>query len=144
MSLESAGSDVRTLTMLEFLADIRDTPYRISHAIQVAESTLIIMKKILIIAILAALGWKAYEKYRHNSGRVATTREHVLDVKADVADAPDIDLKRSAPSVFACDGRTHYSQMKSCDEAKYFVQNCPNVKMDGDNDGIPCETQWCT
>ncbi|WP_267713168.1 excalibur calcium-binding domain-containing protein, partial [Vibrio parahaemolyticus] len=21
--------------------------------------------------------------------------------------------------------------------------NCPNVKIDGDNDGIPCESQFC-
>jgi cold shock CspA family protein len=45
---------------------------------------------------------------------------------------------------FRCDGRTYCSQMTSCDEAKFFLKNCPNVKMDGDNDGIPCEQQWCT
>jgi len=40
---------------------------------------------------------------------------------------------------FKCDGRQHCSQMKSYDEAKYFIKHCPNTKMDGDNDGIPCE-----
>ncbi len=45
---------------------------------------------------------------------------------------------------FSCDGRKHCSQMKSCAEAKYFLANCPGVKMDGDNDGIPCEEQWCS
>lgn len=52
----------------------------------------------------------------------------------------------SAPilsSGFRCDGRQHCSQMKSCDEAKYFLANCPGVKMDGDKNGIPCEQQWC-
>ncbi len=44
---------------------------------------------------------------------------------------------------YRCDGRTYCSQMKSCEEAKYFLQNCPDVKMDGDRDGIPCESQWC-
>jgi hypothetical protein len=33
--------------------------------------------------------------------------------------------------------------MTSCAEAKNFLQNCPGMKMDGDNDGIPCEAQWC-
>lgn len=47
-----------------------------------------------------------------------------------------------APS-FACDGRRHCSQMTSCAEATYFIQHCPNTKMDGNNDGIPCEKQWC-
>lgn len=44
---------------------------------------------------------------------------------------------------FRCDGRTHCSQMTSCAEAKYFLSNCPGVKMDGDLDGIPCEDQLC-
>jgi hypothetical protein len=34
--------------------------------------------------------------------------------------------------------------MHSCAEATFFLRNCPGVKMDGDNDGVPCETQWCT
>jgi len=33
--------------------------------------------------------------------------------------------------------------MRSCDEAKYFLKNCPMVAMDGDSDGVPCEDQWC-
>jgi len=44
---------------------------------------------------------------------------------------------------FKCDGRQHCNQMTSCKEAKYFINNCPNTKMDGDGDGIPCERQWC-
>ncbi len=45
---------------------------------------------------------------------------------------------------FRCDGRTHCSQMTSCEEAKYFLANCSNVKMDGGSrNGIPCEKQWC-
>ena len=52
----------------------------------------------------------------------------------------------AAPTVssgFSCDGRKYCSQMKSCAEAKYFLTNCPGVKMDGDRNGIPCEKQWC-
>ncbi|WP_374491127.1 excalibur calcium-binding domain-containing protein [Zoogloea sp.] len=44
---------------------------------------------------------------------------------------------------FRCDGRTRCSQMTSCEEAKFFLANCPGVKMDGDRDGRPCEDQWC-
>jgi cold shock CspA family protein len=40
---------------------------------------------------------------------------------------------------FTCDGRQHCSQMNSRAEAVFFIRNCPNTKMDGDNDGIPCE-----
>lgn len=45
---------------------------------------------------------------------------------------------------FSCDGRQYCSQMRSCEEAKYFLANCPDPKMDGDRDGIPCEEQWCS
>jgi hypothetical protein len=33
--------------------------------------------------------------------------------------------------------------MKSCEEAEFFLSNCPGVRMDGDRDGIPCEDQHC-
>jgi len=42
-----------------------------------------------------------------------------------------------------CDGRTYCSQMTSCAEATWFLNNCPGVKMDGNRDGVPCEQQWC-
>ncbi|MFQ1891964.1 cold shock domain-containing protein [Aeromonas veronii] len=42
-----------------------------------------------------------------------------------------------------CDGRQHCFQMTSCEEATWFLQNCPGTKMDGEGDGIPCENQWC-
>jgi hypothetical protein len=45
--------------------------------------------------------------------------------------------------VYHCDGRVYCSQMTSCEEAKYFLSHCPGVKMDGNNDGVPCEKQWC-
>ena len=40
---------------------------------------------------------------------------------------------------FKCDGRQHCNQMTSRAEAEYFLKYCPNTKMDGDYDGIPCE-----
>ncbi|MFZ2318500.1 MAG: excalibur calcium-binding domain-containing protein [Pseudomonas sp.] len=46
-------------------------------------------------------------------------------------------------SRYSCDGRTHCSQMTSCEEATYFLRNCPGTQMDGEGDGVPCERQWC-
>jgi len=47
-------------------------------------------------------------------------------------------------TAFKCDGRQHCSQMNSLEEAEFFIKNCPNTKMDGDHDGIPCEndSRW--
>lgn len=44
---------------------------------------------------------------------------------------------------FQCSGKIYCSEMSSCAEAKFYLRNCPGAKMDGDNDGIPCEKQWC-
>lgn len=49
----------------------------------------------------------------------------------------------AAGASFTCDSRIHCSQMRSCAEAKYFLEFCPGAQMDGNNDGEPCEEQWC-
>jgi hypothetical protein len=46
-------------------------------------------------------------------------------------------------STFQCSGKIYCSEMSSCDEAKFYLRNCPGTKMDGNNNGIPCEKQWC-
>lgn len=44
---------------------------------------------------------------------------------------------------FRCEGKTRCAQMTSCEEATFYIQHCPNTEMDGDGDGVPCESQWC-
>ena len=44
---------------------------------------------------------------------------------------------------YRCEGKIHCSAMTSCEEALYYLRNCPGVEIDGDGDGIPCESQWC-
>jgi hypothetical protein len=101
------------------------------------------MRKIILLVILVALGWKGYERYGRDLGQTQTTPELMLSTQTEPETPLDIDVTSSSRSKFACDGRVYCSQMKSCDEAKYFVEHCPNVKMDGNNDGVPCEKQWC-
>jgi len=47
------------------------------------------------------------------------------------------------PASFECEHHTMCSQMHSCEEARRYLQTCPNTEMDGDGDGVPCEDQWC-
>jgi hypothetical protein len=88
------------------------------------------VKKIIIIALLAVLGWQGYTKYQ--TKKIAA---------ADILEPSEVSHYTSS---FTCDGRTYCSQMTSCEEATFFLRNCPGVKMDGNNDGIPCEKQWCS
>jgi hypothetical protein len=50
------------------------------------------------------------------------------------------------PAAASCDGRMRCSQMNSCAEARYFLENCPGATadMDSNGNGIPCDQQWCT
>jgi hypothetical protein len=32
--------------------------------------------------------------------------------------------------------------MSSLEEALFYLKNCPGTKIDGDNDGEPCEEQF--
>ncbi len=89
-----------------------------------------IFGRVIPLVIVVALAYYGYGEY---SRRIAP--------QSSVA-APSGD--QAASSSLHCDGRTYCSQMTSCAEATFFLKNCPNVKMDGDHDGVPCEQQWCT
>jgi cold shock CspA family protein len=41
---------------------------------------------------------------------------------------------------YKCEGKRYCSEM-TCEEARFYVNNCPNVEIDGDGDGKPCEQQ---
>lgn len=96
------------------------------------------MKNLLILAILGAAAWFGYGKYKAISDQAIVDESSLASTTS-----PQATVNPAASQQFSCDGRTHCSHMRSCEEAKYFIRNCPNTKMDGNNDGIPCEKQWC-
>lgn len=51
--------------------------------------------------------------------------------------------KQNIDGRYTCSGKIYCSEMTSCAEATFYLQNCPGTKMDGNNDGVPCEKQWC-
>jgi hypothetical protein len=91
------------------------------------------------------------ERKRRESAAAATpSASRSVPREAEAAakdDGPARSTERPAASSsgrgFKCDGREYCSQMTSCEEAKYFLKNCPGAKMDGNNNGVPCEQQWC-
>lgn len=78
--------------------------------------------------------FQIYEKY---GSPVITNTEQKLSTKT------VNDSSSSYDSTYSCDGRQYCSQMSSCEEATFFLENCPNTKMDGNYDGVPCERQHC-
>lgn len=95
------------------------------------------MKRLLIIALLGFVAWKGYGEYQ------LRRTETVMQGEEITMTSPATRLSAVQSAQYQCDGRTYCSQMKSCAEATFFLRNCPGVKMDGNNDGVPCEKQWC-
>ena len=87
---------------------------------------------IAIVALIVVFG------YQKLSSKFGSYNSSSLSIEPKV-------FKQTAPvHKFSCDGRQHCGEMKSRAEAEYFIRNCPNTKMDGDHDGVPCEndSRW--
>lgn len=41
----------------------------------------------------------------------------------------------------ACGAKKFCKEMRNCAEAAYYLQHCGLKRLDGDNDGIPCESK---
>lgn len=88
------------------------------------------MKKIILIAVIGFGAWSYYTK---NEESMPTQRSpEMVETRTGFTIQP-------SQSSFRCDGRQHCSQMTSRAEAEFFARSCPDTKMDGDRDGIPCE-----
>ena len=98
------------------------------------------MKKLILLILIATAGWQGFNKWSQKQAdpqNVASTEIQELSGNDSPAFKPE-----PVARTFTCDGRQHCSQMSSKEEAEYFLQHCPDVKMDGDGDGIPCEQQF--
>lgn len=115
-------------------------------------------KTVVFLAVILAVGWygnhysaKRGLTFKQGVSRLSNTVKDSLFGRQNGQSSTELvsyaDLSKperaSNNSRFKCDGRTRCSQMTSCEEAIFFINNCPDTKMDGDNDGIPCESQWC-
>lgn len=93
--------------------------------------------RVLIVLLLALAAWGGYRQFVAPGPAALSAPPNVAPHSAPARPVP-MPAQR-----FTCDGRQHCSQMRSCEEATFFIRHCPNTKMDGDNDGVPCESQWC-
>lgn len=107
------------------------------------------VKDLFVPIVLASAGLFAYHHFTaKNAGPTeipASGPSHAMPAQEEQSWRSDRVESAAGPanSQFKCDDRTHCSHMTSCAEAKYFIKHCPNTKMDGNHDGVPCEKQWC-
>jgi len=100
------------------------------------------MRRISVFVIVFAVGFYGYFKYQDH---LKAQRSLAAEFESSEPRTVHTPAPKAGDSTgtFRCDGRIYCSQMTSCVEATFFLKNCPGTKMDGDNDGIPCESQWC-
>ena len=96
---------------------------------------------IITVIIFGIIGYFVYGFIQDFLHRNELTNQPVIQETLEIANTQAVN---SNPNHFQCDGRTHCSQMRSLEEARWFVRNCPNTQMDGNNDGEPCEndSRW--
>jgi cold shock CspA family protein len=98
---------------------------------------------LLLIGALLAVGYWKYDQ-RQATQANATAAEVGDNAPVPLRSTPTPEpLVSNNNNSYRCDGRQHCSQMTSCAEATFFLKNCPGTQMDGNNDGVPCEQQWC-
>ena len=93
-----------------------------------------LIQPLISLFLIAAAGYFGYSHFKNT----AASENAVLNQSSRI---PAQEIPIAQPQ-FRCDGRQHCSQMRSYEEAKFFIANCPNTKMDGDHDGEPCERQF--
>lgn len=140
--IEAAADGRRRAVSVQRPGAVRRTPH--SHAaprqpaprrsVRSVRAPLIGLALLLILGSLGYARWQQHHAASANDDVVATS---LLQPEARPA------LATPTTEAFRCDGRTRCPQMHSCAEAKYFIQHCPGTQMDGDHDGVPCESQWC-
>lgn len=97
------------------------------------------ISEVMTVCLVLLLSVFAYRAFIENS--VAQVTPVASMPAAALEEFPLV--KSSATSSFSCNGKVYCSEMTSCAEARFYQRNCPGTKMDGDRDGIPCESQWC-
>jgi hypothetical protein len=98
------------------------------------------MRRLLIALAIGVIAWQAWGAHKARITDVEQLDDSESSVTAQLLDQEAASDRRSP---YQCDGRVYCSQMTSCEEAEFFLANCPGVKMDGGGDGVPCEMQWC-
>lgn len=110
------------------------------------------MFKGILIVLILILAWYGNRQYQHEKFIQEAKEVHQIELQQQNKIVEHKKIKINKPisrpkdiqetPKYKCDGRQHCSQMQSYDEAKFFLDNCPNTRMDGDYDGIPCERQF--
>jgi endonuclease YncB( thermonuclease family) len=97
----------------------------------------------------SGMAWE-YSHYHADKALIALQAEAQrarLGLWQQVNPQPPWEFRKSQPGTRvpaqtnpACGNKRYCSQMVSCDEAKFYLTQCGNKKLDKNGDGVPCES----
>lgn len=85
------------------------------------------------------LGWQCESEDEWKKGYFAF-QNNQCDGPSPSAQTNESRPQQSSPRQSSCDCSKTCGQMSSCEQAKYYFRDCGCDRLDGDNDGIPCES----
>jgi endonuclease YncB( thermonuclease family) len=97
----------------------------------------------------------AYTKYAHSTA-IIELEDHARAARKGLWALPENQreppwiwrhpprARKPKPGPLACGTRTYCSEMASCEEARFYFEKCGVHSLDGDGDGIPCESLCAT
>lgn len=74
-------------------------------------------------------------EFRNGGGKKSPT----MPVEPPKVDSPKVEAPNTDNAGFSCEGKRFCREMNSCDEAKFYLNQCGVNRLDGDHDGVPCE-----
>lgn len=89
---------------------------------------------IIIFVVMIVIGLSVFSGYFESSSAINNV------IKAPIK---SLSTRATSSESYHCEGKIYCSEMSSCEEATFYLRHCPNTKIDGDRDGVPCERQWC-
>jgi cold shock CspA family protein len=85
----------------------------------------------ITVCVILAVG---YVRVTHPNSTVDASINKLFSHREALSEHPEF---KCEPRKWRC------SEMTSCAEAYFHQEHCGETQMDGDQDGIPCEQQWC-
>lgn len=121
--------------------------YKPEHKLKLHRNTSAPKNKFVLLFMIIGIGAFSYQRLGLSPTRTPIQQTPSITVPNTTVPSEtllnrafsDAKADTGTNSQFSCDGRQYCSQMTSRAEAVYFINHCPNTKMDGDNDGRPCE-----
>jgi cold shock CspA family protein len=109
-------------------------------------------RQFIVVVIVVAVGLYGWERYQLKPSRGGSNFGRLLAIQpaASTASIPNLGavekvstIEDESRTAFQCRGKRSCPEMTSCAEAIFYLRNCTGTELDGDGDGIPCESQWC-